>query len=138
MNMENQLRMKMPVPMSAKNRATGSLDRALQLLKQRGLACLISLLFLLTNLPSQAQDVFMHGRIKVSGNGHFLQHADGTPFFWLGDTGWELFHRLTLEEINLYFNNRTQKGFNVIQAVLLAEMEGLTRPDRYGDLPLLN
>ena len=66
-----------------------------------------------------------HGLLKVTPNGHYLQYEDGTPFFWLGDTGWELFHRLTLEEINQYFDNRKSKGFNVIQAVILAELDGM-------------
>src|SRR5262245_44745802 len=29
-----------------------------------------------------------HGPIVVSSNGRHLQHVDGTPFFWLGDTVW--------------------------------------------------
>src|SRR5262249_20351894 len=32
--------------------------------------------------------------------------------------------------------NRRRKGFNVIQAVILAEFEGLTKPNQYGQLPL--
>ena len=32
-------------------------------------------------------------RLKVSENRRFLVTADGQPFFWLGDTAWELFHR---------------------------------------------
>lgn len=31
-------------------------------------------------------------RLRVSSNGHFLEYADGCPFFYLGDTAWELFH----------------------------------------------
>lgn len=81
---------------------------------------------------------YNRGELKVTPNGHYLQYEDGTPFFWLGDTGWELFHRLTLEEINQYLDNRHKKGFNVIQAVLLAELDGLRVPNRYGDLPLIN
>ena len=34
---------------------------------------------------------FSHGKLKVSENHRFLQHEDGTPFFYLGDTAWELF-----------------------------------------------
>ena len=30
---------------------------------------------------------------------HALGYRDDRPFFWLGDTGWELFHRLNKEEI---------------------------------------
>ena len=76
-----------------------------------------------------------HGPLKVTPNGRFLQYADGTPFFWLGDTGWELFHRLTKEEIEKYLDNRKAKGFNVIQAVILAEIDGLRVPNKYGDIP---
>lgn len=74
--------------------------------------------------------------MKVSADGHYLQYADGKPFFWLGDTGWELFHRLKLEEINRYLTNRSEKGFTVIQAVVLAEFEGLRKTNQYGDVPL--
>lgn len=87
---------------------------------------------------TQAQPNWPHGRLTVAPNGHYLQYEDGTPFFWLGDTAWELFHRLTREEIAQYLDNRQEKGFNVIQAVVLAEMDGLHRPNRYGDIPLID
>ena len=35
-----------------------------------------------------------HGRLRISENGHYIEHEDGTGFFWLGDTGW-LIARLT-------------------------------------------
>ena len=85
---------------------------------------------------AQADQPWSHGRLGVTPDGHFLQYEDGTPFFWLGDTGWELFHRLTLEEIATYLDNRRAKGFNVIQAVLLPEFDGLRKPNRYGQVPL--
>ena len=87
------------------------------------------------SLGKDAQGIQKNGRLKVSENGHFLQYEDGTPFFWLGDTAWELFHRLKKEEIDFYLQNRRKKGFNVIQAVVLAEMDGLQRPNKYGDVP---
>ncbi|MFT3949298.1 MAG: glycoside hydrolase family 140 protein [Agriterribacter sp.] len=77
-----------------------------------------------------------HGILTITPNGHYLQYEDGTPFFWLGDTGWELFHRLTKEEITKYLDNRKSKGFNVIQAVILAELDGMHAPNKYGDYPL--
>ena len=83
-------------------------------------------------------DVQKHGMVKVSSDGRYLQHEDGKPFFWLGDTGWELFHRLTKEEIANYLHNRHQKGFNLIQAVVLAEFDGLIKPNRYGVVPFQN
>ena len=75
-------------------------------------------------------------RLVVSANKRFLQHADGRPFFYLGDTAWELFHRLNREEAEAYLDDRRAKGFNVIQAVALAELEGTTAPNAYGHLPL--
>src|SRR5690606_2233883 len=78
-------------------------------------------------VAAQGQSSGPHGRLTVAPDGHYLQYEDGTPFFWLGDTAWELFHRLTREEIMQYFDNRKEKGFNVIQAVVLAEMDGLYR-----------
>src|SRR6185295_20193821 len=74
---------------------------------------------------ASAQNSWKHGRLQVTKDGHYLQYGDGTPFFWLGDTGWELFHRLKKEEIEKYLENRNQKGFNVIQSVILAEFDGL-------------
>ena len=75
-------------------------------------------------------------RIQVSVNKRFLVTESGKPFFWLGDTAWELFHRLNREQIETYLENRRQRGFNVIQAVVLAEFDGLRTPNAYGHIPL--
>ncbi len=77
-------------------------------------------------------------RLKVSENQRFLVTADNQPFFWLGDTAWELFHRLNREEADAYLENRAQLGFTVIQAVALAELSGLDDPNPYGHLPLID
>ena len=76
-------------------------------------------------------------RLQVSANGHYLQTSDGKPFFYLGDTAWELFHRLDREEALHYLKNRAEKGFNVIQAVALAELDGVDTPNAYGHKPLI-
>ncbi|RAP75077.1 glycoside hydrolase family 140 protein [Paenibacillus montanisoli] len=75
-------------------------------------------------------------QLKVSDNKRFLVHADGTPFFWLGDTAWEIFHRLSREDADEYLRGRAEQKFNVIQAVALAEFEGLTVDNYYGRRPL--
>ena len=77
-------------------------------------------------------------RLKVSANGRFLTQADNIPFFWLGDTAWELAHRLDRNEVNMYLQSAADNGINVIQFVALAELDGLTEPNAYGDLPLNN
>lgn len=69
--------------------------------------------------------------------GRYLSWDNGEPFFYLGDTAWELFHRLNREEMELYFTTRARQGFTVVQSVALAEFEGLTVPNAYGRLPLL-
>ncbi|WP_052345612.1 glycoside hydrolase family 140 protein [Alkaliflexus imshenetskii] len=76
--------------------------------------------------------------ILTSPCGKYLQHADGKPFLWLGDTAWELFHRLNREDANMYLEDRANKGFTIIQAVVLAEMSGLSEPNAYGYLPLID
>lgn len=75
--------------------------------------------------------------ITVSPNRRFLATQSGQPFFWLGDTAWELFHRLTLAEAERYLETRRQQGFNLIKAVILAEIDGLHTPNANGHVPLL-
>ena len=77
-------------------------------------------------------------RLKVSENQRFLVTETGDPFFWLADTAWELFHRCDKEEADMYLQKRAEQGFNVIQAVALAEINGLNDPNPYGQTPLFN
>src|SRR3977135_3463725 len=76
--------------------------------------------------------------LKVSNDKHFLVTSDGKPFFWLGDTGWELFHRLNKQNAEIYFKKRSEQRFTIIQAAVLAELDGLHKPNANGDLPLIN
>jgi hypothetical protein len=77
-------------------------------------------------------------RLTVSENQRYLVTADGRPFFWLGDTAWELFHRLSREETERYLRNRAERRFTVIQAVALAELDGLNVPNAEGERPLVD
>ncbi len=81
---------------------------------------------------------FRRGRITVAPNGRHLVQYDGTPFFYLGDTAWELLHRLSRPEIDSYLANRAAKGFTVAQVVVLGEIDGLTTPNAEGELPLID
>lgn len=96
---------------------------------------LTALLLLLTTPALQA--VAQTGPLRVHADRRHIVRDDGAPFFWLGDTAWELFHRLTREEAARYLDDRQAKGFTVIQAVGLAEVDGLTQPNAYGHLPLV-
>lgn len=100
-------------------------------------ALLLALTLALTSTAQPDQPV-ARGRLQVTPDGRYLRHEDGRPFFYLGDTAWELFHRLDREEATRYLEDRARKGFTVIQAVALAELDGLTVPNAYGALPLVD
>lgn len=75
-----------------------------------------------------------YGTLKVSSNGRYL--INGTkPFFWMGDTAWLLFQKLTLEEAYIYLKNRKEKGYTVIQVDFIHSMD---QTNRNGDGPLTN
>jgi len=60
-----------------------------------------------------------HGPLGISQNRKHLEHIDGKPFFWLGDTWWMgLTSRLRWpEDFKLLTEDRVRKGFTVIQIV---------------------
>ena len=60
-----------------------------------------------------------HGRLRVSKNRRYLEHADGTPFFWLGDTWWMgLTKRIKWpHEFQMLAADRVEKGFSVVQII---------------------
>ena len=73
--------------------------------------------------------------IKISANHRFFVDEKAAPFFWLGDTGWLLFSKLTREEARHYLEDRHEKGFNVIQVMLLHDLSTI---NVYGDSALVN
>lgn len=77
-------------------------------------------------------------KLRISKNGRYLEDKTGKPFLYLGCTAWELFHKLNREEATEYLENRKEKGFTVIQAVVLAELDGLRIPNAYGEIPLFD
>lgn len=74
--------------------------------------------------------------LRVSENRRFLVQDDGSPFFYLADTAWAMLQRLSLAETERYLRDRSAKGFTAIQTVAISEFDGLTVPNRNGDLPL--
>jgi hypothetical protein len=59
-----------------------------------------------------------HGMLRVSANKRYFEHADGTPFYWLGDTWWSgLSDRLSWEGFQKLADDRQAKGFTVVQTV---------------------
>jgi Protein of unknown function (DUF4038)/Domain of unknown function (DUF5060) len=74
--------------------------------------------------------LYKHGGLRVADDRRHFCHADGTPFFWLGDTWWMgLCGRLSWpQDFQTLAQNRKDTGFNVIQLVA-----GL-----YPDMPLFD
>lgn len=79
-------------------------------------------------VPYQGNNrLYEHGPIRIADDRRHFAHADGTPFFWLGDTWWMgLCGRLHWpDEFQTLAADRKKKGFNVIQIVagLYPDME---------------
>jgi hypothetical protein len=93
----------------------------------------ISLLLLLVqNGYSQSKSL---PQLKVSKNQHYFVTEDEKPFFWLGDTGWLTFGKLDRAGVDKYFKDRKEKGFNVVQVMVL---HTLNVTNVYGDMALIN
>lgn len=91
---------------------------------------------LLVTWAANAQQI--NGPIQIHPDQRFLKTAEGQPFFWMADTAWELFHRLDENQATYYLDTRKDQGFNVVQAVVLAELDGIHTPNANGDSPFLN
>jgi hypothetical protein len=87
--------------------------------------------------PLKPEPVNFLPRIRVHSDGHFLSTENGQPFFWMGDTAWELIHHTTREEASYYLHTRGRQGFTVIQTVVLSEFNGVTEPSALGLKPLI-
>ena len=70
---------------------------------------------------------YKHGVLRVAEDRRHFQHADGTPFFWLGDTWWmALCKRLNWPDgFESLTADRVRKGFTMVQIVagLYPDME---------------
>ena len=70
-----------------------------------------------------------NGRLKISDNQRFLEHENGTPFFWQGDTGWLLPERLDRAEAEWYLQRCREEGYNVVQIQVI---DGVPAYNIYG------
>src|SRR6478752_3990537 len=65
--------------------------------------------------PGAADSFAQHGRLRVAESGTHLEHADGTPFFFLADTVWTGPALSTADDWQIYLADRKSKGFTAIQ-----------------------
>jgi hypothetical protein len=72
--------------------------------------------------------IYQHGFVKASANGRYFVYADGTPFFYLGDTHWEAMHeRFSISNLagcpsqfKAEVDKRVSQGFTVYQSEWMA------------------
>jgi len=66
-----------------------------------------------------SNELFRHGPVRVAADRRHFAYADGTPFFWLGDTWWMgLVKRLEWPgDFQQLAADRRDKGFTVVQIV---------------------
>lgn len=92
------------------------------------------LLFITFQLATQAKGAehpWKNGRLEISSNQSFIQHKNGTPFFWLGETGWLLPERTNRDEAAYYLKRCRQAEFNVVQIQVL---NGVPSFNAYGQM----
>jgi hypothetical protein len=95
----------------------------------------LNIIFLLLMLFAMSTSSSAQKKLAVSSNHRFLADENGNPFFWLGDTGWLLFLKLNREEAEKYLEDRREKGYNVVQAMVL---HNIAAENVYGDSALIN
>jgi hypothetical protein len=94
-----------------------------------------------TASPHQAKAVEGRaGWLRVSENGRYFV-KDGEPFFWLGDAGWSIANRYTLEEAEYYLERRRSQGFTLVHMMTIFDGgPGLktAASNQKGQMPFLN
>lgn len=87
----------------------------------------------LISLPSFTNPQFP---LKIVENNRYLTDQNNVPFYWLGDTEWDIFRDFTLADAETLLENRAEKGFSVIQTMIFG-VSGGTRPNLMGEKPFI-
>lgn len=97
--------------------------------------------FCLISISVNAQDKkktempWDNGKLKVSNNKRYLQHENGKPFFWLGETAWLLPSRSNRDEVDYFMAETRKNGYNVVQ---ISTLHNIPSMNVYGDWALPN
>lgn len=87
-----------------------------------------------TSLFAQKKSTYIpwkNGKLQVSEEGRYLKHENGTPFFWLGETGWLLPQRTDRDEVSFYLNACKNAGYNVVQVQTLNDVPSINQYGQY-------
>lgn len=74
---------------------------------------------------------WQNGNLTVSENNRYLMHENGTPFFWLGDTGWLMPERLNRDEVEFYLSKCKDAGYNVVQVQTINAVPAINAYGQY-------
>lgn len=88
------------------------------------------LLFAVTAF-AQNEKPWDNGKLMVSENGRYLQHENGKPFFWLGETAWLMPERLDRAEVDYYLQRAREAGYNMAQIQVI---DGVPAYNIYGQM----
>ena len=75
-----------------------------------------------------------HGQVRVARDHRHLEHADGTPFFWLADTVWNGARVSELKDWEFYAGIRAAHRFTVVQ-LAAAPGEDVQQESAYNGFP---
>jgi hypothetical protein len=77
--------------------------------------------------------LFKKGRIRVADSKRTLSFGNGEPFFYLGDTAWEITWKSTLEQARRYVADRRAKEYSVVQIVATSHLDPRIVTNRNGE-----
>jgi hypothetical protein len=84
---------------------------------------------------SGSNPLYRHGYLRVSANRRYLEHADGKPFLWIGDTAWAAPMNARMDDWQTYLRDRREKGFTGLQVFCASDWAG--KQDTAGNSPFL-
>ncbi len=93
---------------------------------------LLGMIEILCSANLRADDLI---NLRVSENGRFLIHQDGSGFFPIADTAWAIAWKLDRKQVETYLQRRKEQKFNTIAIIAFPSFEGkVVIPNAYGDL----
>lgn len=81
--------------------------------------------------------LYLHGFLKISNDGRYIIHDDGTPFLWMGDTCWTASTSVNQSDWQTYINNRIAKHFTLAQVLCSVYAHFMRTQDTSGNAPFV-
>ena len=97
----------------------------------RNILLLILIIFSVSVNAQGNKKPWDNGKLKISANNRYLQHENGQPFFWQGETGWLLPERTDRAEAAYYLQRCREAGYNVVQVQVI---DGVPAYNHYGQM----